>query len=249
MPETIFSSPLEYAAACAVLMVAQMVYVLLGFGAGLIAVGSLALLFPEIRDVVVLLLLVSLPAEVGVVAGTWRTVRWPSIAGIGAGLLVGIPAGTAILRAGEPTLLLTVLGVFLVLVGVVFLALPRPRRTRWPAWSAPPVGVVSGVLTGLFGTGGPPLIVYFHLAGLGKSAFRGHLMAIFLAMTFVRVPAYAVGGLITLPRLVSGLAVLPAVALGAWLGHRIHLRVSETTFRRLVSAMLVVLGTLLLLRG
>ena len=36
---------------------------LLGFVAGLVAVGALALLVPDIRDVVVLLLLVNLPAE------------------------------------------------------------------------------------------------------------------------------------------------------------------------------------------
>jgi uncharacterized membrane protein YfcA len=41
--------------------------------------------------------------------------------------------------------------------------------------------------------------------------------------------------------------VLPAVIAGAWLGNRLHLRVEETAFRRLVAGGLVVLGALLLL--
>ena len=74
------------------------------------------------------------------------------------------------------------------------------------------------MLTGLFGTGGPPLIIYYHLAGLSKSAFRGNLMAIFLLQTCLRVPAYAVGGLLTAPRLWSGLMLMPAALLGTWAG-------------------------------
>ncbi|MFO7654044.1 MAG: sulfite exporter TauE/SafE family protein [Candidatus Krumholzibacteriia bacterium] len=248
MPETIFASPLEFLAACLILVAAQFVYVLFGFGAGLIAVGSLALLIPDIRDVVVLLLLVNLPAETAVVAASRRIVRWRAVVHAGAGVVAGIPLGTILLRAIEPVFLLSLLGGVLVAVGALFLALPRRGRSDWPSWTAPPVGLAAGVLTGLFGTGGPPLIVYYHLTGLGKAAFRGQLMALFLLMTLVRVPSYVVGGLVTGPRLMSGLALLPAVAIGAWLGHRVHVTIGEVVFRRLVSVLLLCMGALLLLR-
>ena len=52
-------------------------------------------------------------------------------------------------------------------------------------------------------------------------------MTIFLLMTFVRVPSYVGHGLVTGPRLWSTLVVMPAVLLGAWLGHRLHLQISE----------------------
>jgi uncharacterized membrane protein YfcA len=68
-------------------------------------------------------------------------------------------------------------------------------------------------------------------------------------MTAVRVPSYAAFGLITAPRMWSALAVLPAVILGAVIGNRIHLRIEEDTFRRLVSAALLLIGLLLLLPG
>ena len=60
MPELIFATWWTYALTFLVILVAQMVYVVFGFGSGLIAVGTLALIFPEIRDVVVVLLLVVL---------------------------------------------------------------------------------------------------------------------------------------------------------------------------------------------
>jgi len=248
VPTTIFSSLPEYLIASLIIALAQAVYVLFGFGAGLIAVGGLALVFPEIQDVVVLLLLVNLPAELFVVSRNLGVISWRGVLRICIGIVVGIPIGTQILRVAEPTLILLILGACLVLVGLVFARLPDRPAITWPAWTAPPVGLLSGLLTGLFGTGGPPLIVYYHLTSPPKAFFRGNLMAIFLLKTFVRVPAYAVGGLISLPRLWSGLAVMPAVLLGAWIGNRIHVEVEEATFRRLVSVALILIGALLLLR-
>jgi uncharacterized membrane protein YfcA len=247
--ETVFSSLPQFLAACLVLAAAEAVYVMLGFGAGLIAVGALALLMPDLHDVVVLLLLVNLPAELWVVASSRRLIAWRGVLVLFAGVAIGIPAGAWLLRAGRPEALLGALGAFLVLAGAAFLAAPAPRRRSWPSWLGPPVGLLSGLLTGLFGTGGPPLVLYYQLGGTPKSEFRGQLMAIFLLMTLVRVPSYAGLGLITTPRLWSALLVMPAVLVGAVVGNRIHLELDEDVFRRLVSLALLAIGVLLLLPG
>ncbi len=244
--ETIFESLPQFLIVCLVLAVAEAVYVLLGFGAGLIAVGALALVLPELRDAVVLILLVNLPAELYVVTRSWKKIEWRGVLFLFAGVAVGIPIGSWLLRSGEPQFLLTVLGLFLVAVGVVFIVRPRTERQPSTPWVAPPVGLLSGIFTGLFGTGGPPLIVYYQLSGVDKTIFRGNLMALFLLMTTVRVPSYAALGLITGPRTWSALLVLPAVLVGALVGNRIHLRLDETSFRRLVSTAMIVIGLLLL---
>ncbi len=248
MPTTIFTDPVQFALTCVILVVAQIIYVLFGFGSGLTAVGSLALLFPEIKDVVVLLLLVNLPAEVLVAWGTRHRLEWRPLLGISAGVVVGIPIGARLLSRGDPGVILTMLGWFLIAVGLVFLRLPSGGRHRPPAWAGPPTGLVSGLLTGLFGTGGPPVIIWYHVSAADKTVFRGHLMTIFLLMTIVRVPSYVATGLVTAPRLWSGLAVLPAVLLGAWLGHRLHVHTSDRLFRILVCVLLVLLGAMLLIR-
>jgi uncharacterized membrane protein YfcA len=53
---------------------------------------------------------------------------------------------------------------------------------------------------------------------------------------------------VTPARLWSMAAVMPAVLLGAWIGDRLHIRLSEAAFRRLVAALLAALGLLLLIR-
>ena len=246
MPETIFPSLLEFAVTCAILIVAQLVYVLMGFGSGLITVGALALLLPaQIQDIVVLQLLVNLPAELLVVWKSRGEIRWKPIARLGVGIGIGIPLGAWILKSGDPVFVLKILGGFLVAVGLVFLRLPTGGRLQPPGWAAPPTGLVSGALTGLFGTGGPPLIIWYHLSTGTKAAFRGNLMTIFLLMTVVRVPSYVWAGLVTAPRLLSTLTVMPAVLLGAWLGQRLHIRISETAFRRAVAVLLALIGVML----
>jgi uncharacterized membrane protein YfcA len=245
---SVFPSVEAFVLACVLLALAELVYVLLGFGAGLIAVGTLALFLPDVTDVVVMLLLVNLPAEVAIVHRSWREIRWGGVAVLLAGIAVGIPVGGWLLSAAEPHYLLTGLGAVLIGVGLVFLVLPNRPHVVLPRWLEAPIGLVSGLLTGLFGTGGPPLVLHFQLQGLDKASFRGHLMTLFLAMSVVRIPAYVGLGLVTSERLAAGAAVLPAVLLGAVLGHRIHLELDEALFRRLVSSALAVIGVVLLLR-
>lgn len=230
------------------MVLAQTIYVLFGFGAGLVSVGLMALFMPEVTDIVVMLLLVSLPAETYVVVRSRSLIAWRGVVLICVGVAAGIAIGTQVLTASDPTFVLTVLAGFLITAGAVFLILPTDARVRWPTWTRPPVGVMSGTLAGMFGTGGPPLIVYFQLGGEEKAKFRGNLMAIFMIATVARIPAYGVAGLITVPRLLSAASLLPAALLGAWLGNRIHLEISEARFRRMVSVGLVVIGGLLLLR-
>ncbi len=248
MPDTIFSGPLQYALTCGVLVLAQIVYVLFGFGSGLVALGLLALLFPDIKDPVVLLLLVNLPAELLISWRARRHVRWRPIAMLGVGIALGIPVGAHLLNTADTRSAMTALGWFLIAVGLVFLRLPARRERDLPRWLAVPTGLAAGVLNGLFGAGGPPVIIWYHLTAPDKTAFRGSLMTLFLLMGLVRVPTYAVGGLVTPARLVSMAAVLPAVLLGAWIGDRIHISLSDRAFRRLVAVALAVLGALLLLR-
>jgi uncharacterized membrane protein YfcA len=245
--EAVFPSTSILLITMAVLLVAEMVYVMFGFGAGLIAVGTLAIFLPELRDIVVILLLVNLPFEIWVVLSSRREIRWHGVGKICAGIAIGVPVGTWFLRFGEPRFLLTGLGFMLILTGGLFLLLRSSWSIRWPKWTGPVFGVVSGFFGGVYSTGGPPVILYYQLSGTSKAAFRGNLMAVFLFITLVRLPTTALAGLITMPRLQAALFVFPAVLLGAWLGNQIHLQIKEELFRRLVSAALVVIGLLLLL--
>ena len=247
--QTVFGGPWGFLAACGVVLLCDLVYVLLGFGAGMLAVGMLAAILPELHDVVVILLVLMLPVEAWVVARSRQRIRWRGVGSILVGVAVGVPLGSWALQAGDTAWLLRGLSWFLLLAGGTFLFLPERARVRWPAGTAPGVGLISGFLSGLFGTSGPPLAVYFHLGPWDKAAFRAHMMAVFLAMTAVRLPSYGMVGLLTAERLLSGVMLLPAALLGAVAGQLFHGRIPERSFRRAVALGLLFLGLVLLRRS
>ena len=245
---TFFSSYPQLLLAGLIVLIAQTIYVLFGFGLGLVAVGLLALFIQPVTNIVVLILFVAFPAEVYVLFKSWKKISWRGIIAIIGGVAVGTVSGTLTLRYSEPGFILTILSVFLIASGIIFLVVESDVVIHWPSWSTPLIGILSGLLSGMFGTGGPPLIFYYQLSGMRKQAFRGHLMAIFFIMALVRYTAYSFSGLITTPRFISAIYVFPAILLGIWLGNSIHLQISEKGFRKMISIALIIIGMILLLK-
>ena len=245
---TFFSSYSQLILSCLIILMAQTIYVLFGFGLGLITVGLMALFIQPITNVIVLILFIALPAEIYVVYKSWKNISWRGIFIIAGGVAIGTVLGTLILKYGNPGFILTILGFFLICSGIIFLFAQSEVVIQWPSWCSPLIGILSGLLAGMFGTGGPPLVFYYQLSGMKKHAFRGHLMTLFLLMALVRYPSYALSGLLTPARFLSAVYVFPAVLVGIWLGNRIHIRISEKGFRKMISFGLIFIGIILLIK-
>jgi uncharacterized membrane protein YfcA len=250
LAHTIFPSWTALAATAGVMALAQLVYALYGFGSGLIAVSMLAFVLPDLSLLVPLLLLVNLPTEAWV---SWRDRRAISFRDAGwllPGMIAGLLAGTWLLaHAGDQAWLLRCLGgVVVAFAGWLLwdsLRAERARPHRLPGPLGGLVGLVAGALGAMFGTGGPPVILWFQLQGLPKSAFRATLLGLFLVMSAGRLPSYGAAGLFTPPVLVSAAVVLPAGLLGLLAGNKLHLEIPERRFRQGVAAVLGVLGVML----
>jgi len=251
LPLTIFPTWTALVLTAGVMLLAQLVYSLYGFGSGLIAVSLGALFLPDLTALVPLLLLVNLPTEGWVSWRDRRSISFRQAGWVLPAMLLGLPLGTWLLKvAGDQPWAITVLGV-VVLVFAVWL-LWDSTRTELPQRSLPGplggvIGLVAGTVGAMFGTGGPPVILWFQLQGLDKSAFRATLLGLFLVMSIGRLPTYGVAGLLTAKVLVSALLILPAGLLGLWLGQRLHLSIPERRFRQGVAVVLGVLGVMLAL--
>jgi uncharacterized membrane protein YfcA len=157
---------------------------------------------------------------------------------LGATLLVSLPAGPA----------LAALGVFVTLYGIYVLSGAR-RLRRAPAWVAWPVGVVAGVFSALFGTGGPIYMIFLSARIHDKSALRATVSLVVTLAVWLRIAFFAVTGvLLHAPLLLLVAAALPSMALGLYFGHRLHQRLSSAGVLRLIAALLVINGVTLLAR-
>ncbi len=123
---------------------------------------------------------------------------------------------------------------------------PTPPKSSRAAWISVPVGLLSGLLGGIFGTGGPPVIIYLAGFGLDKGAFRATLLWFFLIMSFIRGGTYLHAGLLNWQIIHASLWLLPPSIVGTLAGLALHHRLTERRFALLVCILLTLLGTLLL---
>jgi uncharacterized membrane protein YfcA len=252
--------------ACALIMgVAQFVYATVGFGAGMFAIALLAMVLPELAGAVTVLLLLTFVTEVWVLAHDWRRARVRLLLGLVPAMAVGLWIGTQVLVSGDVGFLKRLLGLVVAGAGMWFLceqrrrarvfglepdaplAAPRPESQRppRPVWLGPLVGVLSGVLGGLFGTGGPPVIILLRAYRVDKGTFRATLLWYFYLMSLIRAGTYYHAGLLDLEICFAALWLLPASLVGIVAGMVVHRRLSETRFLAAVSALLIILGVLL----
>jgi hypothetical protein len=135
------------------------------------------------------------------------------------------------------------------LYGLYALAGPRSLR-RAPAWLAAPIGLVGGVFSVLFGTGGPFYMVYLSSRIHDKTALRATSATIVTVSVWIRVGVFLATGLLqhaTLLALAS--LMVPLMAAGLFLGNRLHHALSRVGVLRMIAGMLIGNGVLLVLRS
>ena len=238
--------PTNGALAALVILIAYVVRGIAGFGSGLIAVPVLSVMAPVTAVVPVVVSLDYVGSGTQSVRNLGR-VMWAEQLTLLPFSLIGIAVGLVVLRGVSTTVLSRSLGAF-VLVYAFYQLLPLPPM-RGSRISAIACGFLGGLVGTLFGTGGPFYAIYFNLRGLDKSAFRATFATNFLIDGGVRLLGYALTGLLGWTTLGWVTVALPIMALGLYIGGRIHLGLSQRAFVRLVSLILVASGLALLIRG
>lgn len=264
MPE-LFPDTLVLVLCMMIVAGAQVIYATVGFGAGMFSVALLALVLPDLAGAVATLLLLTMATELWVLLHAWRRARLGLLLGLLPTTAVGMWLGTELLAIGDTGGLKRVLGGVVLAAGVWFLHSERSESRREPhspptdgqepnrptrrsrGWTALPAGLGAGTLAGLFGTGGPPVIVFLKAHRLDKGSFRATLLWYFLLMSFLRITTYLRADLLTGQEVAAALWLLPASLVGTVIGMVLHHRLSERGFGTAVSVLLMLLGGLLMI--
>lgn len=161
---------------------------------------------------------------------------------------LGVLAGTTLLVSLPKAPLLATLGVFVLLFGarsVLNLHDTSTVSRRW-AMSAELIG---GAISALFGSGGPPYAIYLHRRLHDKGELHATFSLLFFMEGGLRLVVCLIAGLLLHTALLTILAALPLVALGLFLGNRLHLGLSALQMQRLIGSILLVSGASLLWRA
>lgn len=230
--------PATLAAASAILFAAYFVRGIAGFGSGLIAVPLLALLWP-LPFVVPLVLLLDFTASTLMGGLNLQHVRRDEILPLLPLSVVGVVLGTQLLVGLPQTPMLLALALFVAVFGLrSLLALSGERPvSRW--WSLP-ASFTGGTVGGLFGTGGPPYVIYLTHRLADKHQLRASLSALFFFEGLVRIASFVVAGLLASAQLwLAFAAALPLVLAALWWGGRVHTGLTRTQITRGIGAILL----------
>jgi len=221
-----------------------------GFGTGLVASGFWFHVLPPVV-VPPLVVMASVTGQLVGLLGLRPRFDWRRAAPYLIGGALGVPPGVLALTLTSPETLRFSAGVFLICYALSQLC--GLTRLSIGAWGGRPsdaaIGLGGGVLGGFAGLSGPLPLIWLQLRGgpsIDQRAVYQPFNLIVLALAGV---AMASAGRVDGPVLQSLLLAVPGTALGAWIGARLYRRASETTFRRVVLALLLVSGILLVLEG
>lgn len=241
-------SPEQIAATAAILIVAYFIRGITGFGSGLISVPLLALFLP-LTFVVPLILLLDFTASL-VIGGVDRQhVRWREVLILIVPSIVGVGIGTHLLINLAQAPMLIALALFVFLFAIKSLLNLHGNKPISQAWAIP-AALTGGTVGGLFGTGGPPYVIYLSHRIQDKRALRATLSALFFIEGLTRIITFLVTGLLMSREVWVAYGVSLPIVLGVlFLGERIHHGLSNAHVTRLIGGLLLVASLSLLIKA
>lgn len=230
-----------------VVFVSSLVRAVFGFGNSLVAMPLLAMTPLGMKTVSPLVALIATMLAVVILARDWRIIDFRSTWRLIAATLPGIPLGLLLLKGPYEETGKIILA--LVIIGFSLYSLIRPRFRALPQeWAAYPFGFVAGILGGAYNSNGPPVVIYGTLRRWTPDRFRANLQGYLFPTSVIIIAGHGLGGLWT-PAVGWYLLIsLPAILLAVRLGNRLNHRIPQGHFDRYVHILLILIGSLLLVR-
>lgn len=233
--------------ACVFIAGAAIVAGLAGFGMGIVAIPLMLLLY-EPSTVIALIKVITLGTTWVVIAHGWRDISWRRIVTMTPPAVVGLFLGGWLLAALDPAVIKALAGLIVFALAVLLLTW-RPVALRERGWMAPAVGFLSGIGSTSTGMSGPPLVLFFTVAGVDKLTFRATAATFFVLTDLVGLPALVGQGAVSGGDLRLALALAPVALLGRLVGIRLVPLVSPLAFRRATLGLLLVTGGISVVTG
>jgi len=238
----------QVAGAAAILLAAYFIRGITGFGSGLISVPLLALFLP-LKFVVPLILLLDFTASIVIGGFNFKRVKWDEVGVLIPFGFVGVILGTSLLVNLPPEPMLIALAGFVFIFAVRSLLNLHGDKLISRGWAVP-ASLTGGTVGALFGTGGPPYVIYLSHRIRDKSDLRATFSALFFTEGLTRIGSFLVAGLLmTASVWVAYFAALPVVLGALYLGGRVHVGLTQPQMTRLVGVLLLVSSVSLLFKA
>ena len=191
-------------------------------------------------------LLLSYPSNLLMAWREHRSIRWRMCLPLMGLVLLGCIPGAFLLKNAGSDIVRLGFGVVIVLIGLdMLLRGQAPRTAKASPWKTVLIGLVSGVLCGLYGVGAL-LGAYLSRVAEDSHAFKANLNMVFAVENTFRIALYLITGVFTPEAFRHAVMLLPVMLLGLLAGMACSARMKEQTARRMVTLALTVSGLALI---
>jgi len=200
-----------------------------GFGTALVFVPIAAQIVPPVW-VITMMLVMDLIGPIPAIPRALRDGVPSEILRLGAGALVGIPFGLALLLAMDPTVFrYVVAGITSLLLVLLISGVRYNGVVRKPMLYG--IGGLSGLLSGSVGIGGPPVIMLYMMRPLPPAVIRANAFLFLVLIDILAISIFAAKGVLEATPLILGLILTPIYLSAIWIGGLIFDPSRETVYR------------------
>ncbi len=227
---------------------AYVIFGITAFGAALFTVPALSFFFP-LEFVLPMCVLLDVSAALALGVRFSRDADRGELKWMAPCSLAGAIAGVTALVTLPQQATIVAFGIFLCSYALYSLrAGAAPTGIARHPWA-----VISGFCGGaagtLFGAGAPPYAIYLSRRLPDPAMLRATLSNMVLLSTSIRALVFLAGGLMLMDRVLGFISLLPFALGGLWVGHRIQLKVSRARLLKIISVLLLLIGTSLIIRA
>ncbi len=235
---------MDFALILAVGLVAGTLGGIVGFGASVLLMPVLVIVFGPLQAVPIMAI-AAIMANFARVLAWWREVDWRACAAYCVTAVPFAAFGAATLLVLPARVVEAALGVFfLCMIGVRRWMAAHKLRLRLAQLAA--IGVPVGYLTGIVVSTGPLTAPIFLAAGLVKGAFLSTEAAASLFVYLAKVAVFRGFGALPLEIAAKGLLVGSTLMAGAFIAKRFVLKMEPEYFRLLMDGLMLLAGVTLL---
>ncbi|WP_029674895.1 sulfite exporter TauE/SafE family protein [Butyrivibrio sp. VCB2006] len=157
-------------------------------------------------------------------------------------VLVGSVPGALMLKNIDVTKVKIFFGIVVVLLGIEMLLREKEvLKVRESYFILMVIGIMSGVLCGLFGVGAL-LAAYVGRVTKSSDEFKANISAVFIVDNIFRMILYSILGIISFSTLKSSAILMPIMLLGLFAGIKSSQILDEKKARHLVIVLLIISG-------
>ena len=194
-------------------------------------------------------LLLGYPTNMILVWKERKSIKWSMCIPLAVLVIIGSIPGVLFLKNADTGIVKLLFGVVIILVGLEMLLREfRVRKVNQSKALLGIIGVLSGILCGLYGVGAL-LGAYVNRVTDDSSAFKANICVVFFVENTFRIILYTLWGIITFDVLRQAVVLVPFVLIGLALGMLSGKVLDERIVKRVVIVMLVVSGAALVVNG